>query len=496
LLIGSTLASGVTLAVLSMATFVLMRRTLIADFDSASLAKARALSAAVEQKGRHVIVEAGEVPMEFGHHERPEYFTLHLDDGTELVRSVSLGNGRLADATVGAEPHFQTIALPDGRHGRLVALRFVPRTEHENDDDDHEAETPAGAPTRTAVLTLARDTGDIDSTLIHLKAVLASLSVAALAMSGAALLLVVRGALRPLNQLAREIESFPEGDLSHRLNESDGPIELGAVVERFNGLLSRLHNTFRRERSFTADVAHELRTPVAGLLTSLQVGRSRRREPEAYEALIDKCLKMTGGIRSIVDTLLLLTRAESGQLPVNATRVDLVELIDDCWKPFRQRAADRRLHVELAITWPCVIETDSEKLMMILNNLFDNAVSYANEGGEIRIEIVRNGAAGELIVANTGSGLSNDDAKLAFDRFWRGDRNRSDTGVHCGLGLSLCQRLAVLLRVSLTVESRDGRFRAALSGFVAERAGDLVQAVPDRGAASRVSRGVVAQSVL
>jgi two-component system sensor histidine kinase QseC len=489
LLFGSTLTSGVTLAVLSVATFLLMRRTLISDFDSASLAKARALSSAVEQKGQDVSVEAGEIPTEYLRRDRPEYFTVRLDDGTELARSASLGDGRLAEAGAGSEPQFQSTALPDGRRGRLVTLRFTPRVEQ--DEEDGHAQAPAVP--RTAVLTLARDTSEIDATLSHLKAVLVSLSAAALVVSGASLLLVVRGALRPLNRLARDIESFPESDLSRRLDEGNSPVELRSLVERFNGLLGRLQGAFLRERSFTADVAHELRTPIAGLHTTLQVGRSRRREPAAYEALLDKCLKMTGGIRSVVETLLLLARADAGQLLVKSARVDLAELIDDCWDSFRQRASDRELHVELAIDRPWMVQTDSERLTMILNNLFENAVSYVDQGGRVCIQTVRNGLSADLVVTNTGSILADDEVKLVFDRFWRGDRSRSDTGVHCGLGLSLCQRLAALLRVRLTAESRDGTFRAVLSGFASETASDSGQPTARREIDAPMSKHVTEQ---
>lgn len=495
LLLGSTLASGVTLAVLSIATFVLMRRTLIADFDLASLAKAKALSGAVERKGGHVFVESAEIPTEFTRTDRPEYFTVHLEDGTEVVRSASLGHGRLADVGGGSGTRFRSVALPDGRHGRLVAMHFTPRVELDDEDDRALAATSVAASAQTAVLTLARDTAEIDATLSHLKAVLASLSAAALVVSGAALLLVVRGALRPLDRLARDIESFPEGDLSCRLNAGTGPTELGSVVERFNGLLSRLQDAFLRERSFTADVAHELRTPIAGLLATLQVGRSRRREPEAYEALIDKCLKMTGGIGSIVETLLMLARADAGQLRVKTTRIDLAELIDERWAPVRQRAADRRLNVELAVAWPCEVESDPEQVTMILNNLFDNAVSYANEGGSVCIETVRNGRARDLVVTNTGTGLTDDDAKLAFERFWRGDRNRSGTGVHCGLGLSLCQRLAVLLGLRLSADSREGKFRVSLAGFISVSGAEVARPIAPPEAGLPESESSARQSV-
>jgi two-component system sensor histidine kinase QseC len=471
LLAGSTLASGVILAVLSVATFLLMRRALVADFDSASLTKARSLALAVEQRGRSVSVETDQVTAEYTRADRPEYFRIRLDDGTEVARSPSLGgDGQLAEAPAGAEPQFRDAVLPDGRHGRVVTLRLTPRLEHDEDQEPSPASaaaaaTAAAAPTQAAVLTVGRSTAEIDASLSHLKTLLVFLSGAAVAVSGGALLWVVSRALRPVNRLARDIEAFPENDLSRRLSGGDAPAELRAVVERFNGLLGRLQDAFLRERSFTADVAHELRTPIAGLHTTLQVGRSRRREAADYEALIDKCLKMTGGIGSVVQTLLLLARADAGQLTVENGPADLAELIDDCWESFRPRAADRGLRVEFAVDCPWKARTDAEKLAMILNNLFDNAVSYADEGGHVWIKTVRSGGSTDLLVSNTGSAVTPGDARHLFDRFWRGDRARADTGLHCGLGLSLCQRLSLLLGVRIAAECEEGRFQVTLSGF-------------------------------
>jgi two-component system sensor histidine kinase BaeS len=161
----------------------------------------------------------------------------------------------------------------------------------------------------------------------------------------------------------------------------------------------------------------------------------------------------------------LLARADAGQLRVENARVDLAELIEDCWEPFRQRAAERGLRVAFAVDRPWSVRTDAEKLAMILNNLFDNAVSYADAGGQIWIERVRNGGSSDLLVSNTGTAVSTADAAHLFDRFWRGDRARSDTGLHCGLGLSLCQRLTVLLGIRIAAEPGDGLFRVTVSGF-------------------------------
>jgi two-component system, OmpR family, heavy metal sensor histidine kinase CusS len=277
----------------------------------------------------------------------------------------------------------------------------------------------------------------------------------AVVVSGIVLFWIVGRAVRPVERIARDIDHLRESDLSTRLRSDDVPLELQPVVEKLNGLLARLESAFSREKAFTADVAHELRTPLTALLTTFEVCRSRPREEADYMSAIDKCRSVARQMQAMVETLLMLARAEAGQLSLKLQSVDAADLLDDCWALFSPGAESRRLNIQWQTAGPILIENDPEKLRIIFQNLFDNAVSYADEAGTLRVSA--NIIAGEfrLEVANTGSRVGPEQMSHLFERFWRGDQARANVGIHCGLGLSLCQRLTRLLRGNIEIQTTE-----------------------------------------
>ena len=446
LLIGTSVAMALVLSLLGLAIFFSMWRSLLSEFDSALFAQAKSLDSMVEQHGNRVKFDFDSQQMpEFNVGRRAEYFEIWLDGGKVLARSNSLGKN---DLETGASQTgiYRDIILPDGRRGRSLSIQLS--TWVDQDDDDHGKRVRPQA----VELTVARDTADLDRTLERLRWLLVGLCAGAIVVSEAALVWVVGRAVRPVNRLAEEIESLRETDLARRLDLPDVPTELAPVVERLNGLLGRLESAFSRERAFTADVAHELRTPLTGLGTTLEVCRSRPRDNPAYEAAIDKCRKMIDRMQEMVESLLLLARADSGQLAAVRQPVDLGLLMSECWAVCQIRAEQRGLRVNWEVPSPCMIESDPEKLRIIFHNLFDNAVCHVDERGMVRVIV----DAEAIEISNSGSRVGSEELPHLFERFWRGDQARSDTGVHCGLGLSLCRRLAELLGGRISVQAKHG----------------------------------------
>ncbi|MGA2443339.1 MAG: ATP-binding protein, partial [Tepidisphaeraceae bacterium] len=275
----------------------------------------------------------------------------------------------------------------------------------------------------------------------------------AVVVCGAVLVWIVGRAVRPVERIAADIDQLRENDLSVRLRSGEAPTELAPVIDKLNGLLSRLESAFAREKAFAADVAHELRTPLAALLTTFEVCRSRPRDESAYVAAIDKCRDVAQRMQAMVETLLVLARADAGQLSLKFQNADAADLLDVGWALFAPRAQARGLQLQWQVPGPIFIETDPERLLIILQNLFDNAVSYANDAGTLRVSARLDSDRLLIEVANTGSLIPPGDADQLFERFWRGDQARADTGVHCGLGLALCQRLARLLNGHIEVRT-------------------------------------------
>jgi two-component system sensor histidine kinase QseC len=447
LLLGAAVSTALVLSASGGVLYVLMRAALFSEFDGALGTRARALAMLVEQDKDEVDAEFEERDLpEFARAGRPEYLELWLDDGRVLYRSPSLGRGDLEriGGPPGA-PAFRPVTLPDGRRGRLAGITFVPKQEREG----------RGHP-REVTLAIARETRDVDATLARLGVLLVGVCAAATLVSVGLLAWVVRRGLRPVGHLAAQIGSVGEADLSARIGLAGAPSELLPVVQRLNDLLARLEGAFNREKSFTADVAHELRTPLAGLQATLEVGLSRERESAVYRAAMSECLTICRQMHAMVDNLLSLARAEAGQLEVAWEPVPLEEALRECWGPLAPQAEARGLRVEWGVDPDAALHTDRESLRLILHNILENAVSYADAGGYVRIESSSEDGRTVLTVANSGSTLTPGQATHVFERFWRGDAARSGTGIHCGLGLALCEKLVKLLGGSISVESVAG----------------------------------------
>ena len=388
---------------------------------------------------------------EFQRAERPEYFELWGPGGEVLYRSRSLGAKDLPRENA-SRGHVlaRSTTLPDGRPGRIAWLTF------------RVGEGRRGGPLEPTVA-VAAETAAVDRTLARLLVLLVAVCGGAVVISSALLGWVVRASTRSVDRLAAEISGIGEENLDARLATETVPKELAPIAQRINDLLARLQAAFEREKTFSANVAHELRTPLAGLRSTLEVALGRKRERPALEAALEDSLAISRQMHAMVENLLAMARCEAGRLEVATERVELAEFLRQCWAQFGETARRRNLTVQWHLDDGCTLTTDREKLRLILNNLFDNAVTYADPGGRITIALRREGRGVELRVANTGCTLSEDEIARVFERFWRGDAARTEAGVHCGLGLPLCKRLAQLLGGEITAEAAGGEFAATLT---------------------------------
>jgi two-component system, OmpR family, heavy metal sensor histidine kinase CusS len=451
LLLHTSLAAAIILGLLSATVYFFVRQSIESDFNQDLLGKARAVASTAEQHGQEIIFdyEPDELP-QYVTTNHPDYFQAWIDPNI-VIRSPSLKNDDLPRPPGSSDVMYRDIVLPDGRPGRMVGMSFATTIEPNAAGNILHAEN-----SRTVILSVATETIALHRTLQHFRWLLLGLCLLAIVASGIVLVWIVARAVRPVEKIARDIDDLRENDLSVRLDSYDVPLELEPVVVKLNGLLSRLEAAFAREKSFTADVAHELRTPVAALLTTVEVCRSRSREEAEYVAAINKCHGLAQRMQAMVESLLLLARAEAGQLSLKLEATDAADLIEGCWAFFAHRAEVRKLNLQWRAESPIPIDTDADKLRVIFNNLFDNAVSYAEDAGSLRVTAELRGGEFHAEVANTGSRVSADQTPHLFERFWRGDKARADAGVHCGLGLSLCQRLVRLLSGRLEVQTAAG----------------------------------------
>ena len=458
LLVGAALTAAITFASLGGILYACVRSWLIAELDRGLAAQAQVLAPSIELRDGRIQIDDEDVPGFY----RPGSGALYFEvwQGSHLVsRSASLnGHDLERSAEFSGQADYAFARLPDGRSARRITLEITPHSEEQN---QRSALGAAGAP--TVQLTIARETVELDRELAYLRLLLICACGAAVVVSGGLLAVIINRGMRPLGRIAQRIERIGRSNLADRLDADRTPAELLPIVNRLNEMLGRLEETFAREKAFTADVAHELRTPLAGLSAALEVAAARPREPKEYQQVVAKCLAAIQNMHAMVETLLALARCESGQSKVTPQEFGLCHLIDQTWAGFDSRASDRGLIVKRTCRGDLQLNTDREKLRLILHNLFDNAISHSNAGGKIDLDVAASGDRFQITIGNSGCLLSPADCDKVFQRFWRGDAARTNAGQHCGLGLAISREMASLLggEIGVTV-TPNGEFIARL----------------------------------
>ena len=430
--------------------YSVIEHDLFKQFDVSLRTTAQTLAALVEYdpEDGSVDLEFNELVIpEFEKAKRPGYYQIWQENGTILARSGSLGqNDLLPWPSVPGASRFITLKLPHNGRGRAFVYVFNPRIE--NSDEFH---------SQTSTLVVARYTGELEDKLKYLGGLLIITAAVTIILSFIVALLVVGRGLKPLQSLSDEIASIREDTLSMRVGTERLPSEMQPIKQRLNNLLSRLEASFCREKRFTADVAHEFRTPLAGLRSTLEVTQMRQRDISEYKASLDDCLAIVKKLQAMVDNLLTLARIEAGQMTFKLTRMQPASLLDNCWRTFADKARQRKIRFENLIPAETTCPSDPQWLSLVMSNLLDNAVEYTDSGGRIWTEAEKINDTVEITMSNTGCELTEEQVSQVFDCFWQGDTSRSDTGVHCGLGLSLVQRIVNALGGSIRAEVKRNK---------------------------------------
>lgn len=453
LIAGTIGAMAASLAGSGAFLFLAMRSSLLRQFDDALLEKAAVLMTSVEVKAGRTIFDDEDLDMgEIRSVDGPGYLEIVAADGDSLYRSPSLAGGALDAVTaVDDEPRLVWVRLPDGRDGRAAVSRFEARV------DDEDPANGAGTREGGAVsFVFARDTAPVMEAVRRLELVLLAFGAGTIAIAGALLHAVIRKALRPMDAVASAIHAIGPDDLSAQLDSARCPEELRPVVERLNDLFARLKRAFDRERAFSADVAHELRTPLAGIRTTLEVALTRPRTAPEYAVAMKECLDVAAAMQAMIENLLTLARLDSGELGVAAGPVALGAVFQQALAPAHPAFAARNIDVTCETAEDVVVESDASLLRIAARNLIDNALAYTNDGGWVKIAVRPDGPNAVARIANSGSRISEGEVRHVFDRFWRADAARSETGAHCGLGLALVKTIVTTLGGTAEVTLAEG----------------------------------------
>lgn len=366
-------------------------------------------------------------------------------EGESLERSPSLGKGNLPlpAGEFEGEPEFSTVKLADGTRVRVMTLAVSSGIRGRGKAGRRRSAD-------TTVISIGQSLESADETTTHLLGGIVVVGI----LAGAGMVLLVRTSLnrglRPLRELSEQAGAIEVEQPDSRFAVDEVPEELEPISQRLNDLIDRIRKSFERERRFSADLAHEMRTPVAELKMMSEVALKWPEQDSGNTHA--ETLQIAEQLESTIETLLALARWESGEITPRSEPVDLAGLVVECWAPFQAGVEAKGISAEFEFSRQPVFETDPSMLRHILGNLLSNAADYTPEGGWI----TGSSDEGVIEVANATANLGPEEVEHLFDRYWRRDDARGDSR-HVGLGLSLARACA---------EAMGCRLEAFLEGDV------------------------------
>jgi two-component system heavy metal sensor histidine kinase CusS len=289
----------------------------------------------------------------------------------------------------------------------------------------------------------------------HLIWLTVGLSALATALLGA---WAARSGLRPLRRMSAVARGVSAQSLNARLPEENMPPELAEMAHHFNAMLGRLDDSFQRLSAFSADIAHELRTPLSNLLTHTQVTLTRPRPIEDYREALHSNLEELQWMAQLVNDMLYLAKADHGLLMPSREPLNLADEVDVLLEFFAPLADDS--HVTVSREGTARMVGDRSMLRRALSNLLDNALRFTPVDGEVRVRIGDQPQGLSLTIENTGDGIAEALLPRLFDRFYRADPARQEgSSEHAGLGLAITRSIIRAHGGQIWCESEKGLTR-------------------------------------
>ncbi len=421
------------------AVYLLMERQLLSLTDATLREELDELGAEVARAGSLIELPAV-LALRFPSQEGYELQVGPLA-GEPLFRSVGIGSNGLPRpvgvAINPGAPVYESVNL--NGHGPVrLSSRVIPAV--------------TGSVLIQAAVTLAPNV----RAMRELVAVFLTIGPVALASTLAGGFWLARKALSPVDRMAATAAEITATQLDRRLVEPEAKDELGHLAQTFNAMIARLQRSFEEVRRFTADAAHELRTPLAAMRTEAEVALRSPRSPERDARVLENLLEEIERLTRLVSHLLFLCREETGVRVGNLRQVRLDEIVSDVCEHMKVAAREKGLDLSIECTSACEVSGEADRLRQLFFNLLDNAIKYTQSGGKVTVKIQASGDQAFVAVTDTGIGIASEHLPHVFDRFYRVDSSRSAETEGTGLGLAICRSIAESHAGRLEIVSTPG----------------------------------------
>jgi signal transduction histidine kinase len=267
---------------------------------------------------------------------------------------------------------------------------------------------------------------------------------------------MARRALTGVNEIKKAAREISQGALDRRVPVTGRRDEIDQLAETFNEMVSRVQALIEQMKEITENIAHDLRSPITRMRGVAELELLDREADDEHSAMVGTIVEECDRLLSMINTMLDISEAETGLAKLRPEETDLMTLLIDLCDFYQPLAEDRQ--IELSIEGPNALPLtcDRTKLQRVFANLLDNALKYTQPGGYVKVSVTGEDSVAEVAVSDSGVGISDDDLPHIFDRFFRGEKSRSEAGN--GLGLSLAHAFVLLHGGSITAHSQIGQW--------------------------------------
>lgn len=287
-----------------------------------------------------------------------------------------------------------------------------------------------------------------------LKLLLVILTPVYLALSVAGAYILARRAIRPITEITKAAETISAGDLSKRITGITTKDEVQELADTFNIMLNRLQESFDRERQFTSDASHELRTPVAVISACAEDLRGSVHDSESVQSLA-AIQKESSRMNKIISQLLLLTRGYEGRYHVEKETLEFHEVVGSVMDELSEIAAASQIQLFNKVPESSAVYADQSLMTQLLINLIGNSIKYGVQGGRVTVRASNSEGSCTFTISDNGIGMKQDELEHIFERFYRADKARDRSG--SGLGLSIAKWIVDLHNGKISVSSDYGK---------------------------------------
>ena len=318
---------------------------------------------------------------------------------------------------------------------------------------------PVGSPpTQTDTLQIAVDVSQKEESLAHYRFWFWAMLLATSAVFPLVGYQIARRGIRPVQEMATTARHISSTNLRERILAEGYPFELASLANTFNQMLDGLEESFERISRFSADIAHDLRTPVNNIRGEAEVALARPRSADEYRDVIESCLEEAVRLSDLIGDLLFLARADSPLIQLRRERVDVGALLGGVREYYEASAADGGVSLTTTVAAePVIAELDRTLLQRAVGNLVSNALAHTPPGGAVMLGTNADSSTIRIEVSDTGVGIPAEALPRVFDRFFRVDSSRSQGSGGTGLGLAIVQSIAQLHGGKAEISSQPGQ---------------------------------------